>query len=49
MKYKIVIEKYLEKEIEARTEDEAIDIVLDQWSQDDEVDIFVEKCEEEDE
>lgn len=46
-KYKIIIEKYLEEEINAETEDKAVDIAWEMWSQDDEVNIFVEKCEEE--
>ena len=49
MKYKIILEKYIEKEIEAKTEDEAVDIALDQWLQDDEIDIIVENlCDNED-
>lgn len=46
MKYKIIIEKYLEEEIEAKTENEAVDIAWEMWSQDDEVNIFVERAEE---
>lgn len=46
-KYKIIIEKYLEVDIKARTEDEAVDIAYEMWSQDDGVTISVEKCEEE--
>lgn len=42
-KYKIIIEKYFEEEIEAKTEDEAVDIAWEMWSQDDEVTISVEK------
>lgn len=45
-KYKIIIEKYLEVDIKARTEDEAVDIAYEMWSQDDAT-ISVEKCEEE--
>lgn len=45
MKYKVTIEKYLEEEIEAKTDDEAVDAAWEMWSQDDEVNIFVEKCE----
>lgn len=47
MKYKVVIEKYLEEEIEAKTEEEAVDIAWEKWSEDTEVCIFTEKCEEE--
>lgn len=47
-KYRIVIEKYLEVEIKARTEDEAVDIAWEMWSQDDDgATVFVEKCEKE--
>lgn len=47
MKYKVIIEKYLEEEIEAKTEDEAVDIAWEKWSEDTEVVVSVEKCEEE--
>ena len=46
-KYRVIIEKYSEREIKARTEDEAVDIAWEMWSQDDEVTVSVEKCEEE--
>lgn len=47
-KYRIIIEKYREVEIKARTEDEAVDIAWEWWSEDDDgATISVEKCEEE--
>ena len=46
-KYKIVIEKYLEEEINAETEDKAVDIVWEKWLQDNSTVVYVEKCEEE--
>ncbi len=48
MRYKIIIEKYFEDDIEAKTEDEAVDIAWDRWLQNDEVDISIEKIEERD-
>lgn len=46
-KYKIIIEKYLEEEINAETEDKAVDIAWEMWSQDNSTVVYVEKCEEE--
>lgn len=47
-KWKITIEKWMEESIEAETEDEALNIAWEMWSQDDEVDVFIkEETEEE--
>lgn len=42
-KFKITITKFLEEEIKASTEEKAIDIAWEMWSQDDEVDMYVEE------
>ena len=42
-KWKITIEKWMEESIEAETEDKALDIAWEMWSQDDEVNVFIEK------
>lgn len=46
-KYKVTIEKYLEEDIEAKTDDEAVDTAWEMWLHLSEVTITVEKCEEE--
>lgn len=40
-KFRISIAKFLEEEIEASTEEEALDIAWEMWSQDDEVEMYV--------
>lgn len=47
MKYKVTIEKYFEENIEAKDDDEVVDIAWELWLHLSEVNIFVEKCEEE--
>jgi len=45
MKYKVIIEKFLEEEIEAATEEEAVDVAWEMFSQKDEVEIYCEEIE----
>jgi hypothetical protein len=45
MKYKVIIEKFLEEEIEAATEEEAVDVAWEIFSQKDEVEIYCEEIE----
>lgn len=47
-KYRVIIEKYVEDDIEAKTAEEAIDILWETWLLNDAV-ISVESCDEEDE
>ena len=46
-KYKIVIEKYIEEEIEAENQDKAEEIAWEIWSATDEVTMYSELCEDE--
>lgn len=46
MKFKITISKFFEETIEADSEDEACDFAWEQWSQDDEVEIYCYEVEE---
>lgn len=46
-KYRIIIEKCLDNDIEAKTEEEAVDIAREMWLHNDEISIFVEEYEEE--
>lgn len=47
-KYRVIIEKYIEDEIKARTQEEAIDILWETWLSNPAT-ISVESCDEEDE
>lgn len=46
-KYRVIIEKYIEDDIEARTQQEAIDILWEKWLSNDAT-IYVESCNEDD-
>lgn len=45
-KFKITIEKFFEDEIKASTEEQALDIAWDRWSQNDEIEMYVEEVSE---
>lgn len=46
MKYKVIISKSFEEVIEADSEDEALGLAWEQWSQDDEVEAYCYEVEE---
>lgn len=47
-KYRVIIDKYIEDDIEAKTQEEAIDILWEKWLLNDAI-ISVESCNEENE